>query len=75
MPRNKVKKKETIPLSEHEKIKKYLQEEILRKDGIIEKLKQENNLLIRTALKRADALGEMAGRMEDALSSSVKKNR
>ena len=52
------KKEETMPISEHERIKKTLHEEILRKDKLIEKLKKENEMLLKTALKRADALEE-----------------
>jgi len=33
---------------------KYLEEELVRKDKMIEKLKEENLLLFRTALKRSE---------------------
>lgn len=53
------KKKQTILVSDHESVKKTLYDEILRKDKIIDKLKKENELLLKTALKRSNELEEI----------------
>lgn len=47
-----------INLSEHERVKKILHEEILRKDKEIEKLKEENKILLKTSIKRSQDLEE-----------------
>jgi hypothetical protein len=46
-------KRKTIPLNKHRKIVKHLHEELLRKDSIIEGLKKEKDLLLKTALKQS----------------------
>lgn len=43
-----------ILLKDHEREVNYLHEEILRRDKLIEKLKAENDILIKTSLKRAE---------------------
>ena len=63
-----------ISLEEHEKIKNALHEEILRKDSIIEKLKVENELLLKTALKRADALSEIQSKSLNSYRNSALTN-
>jgi hypothetical protein len=50
---------EKVLLSEHERIKKHFYDEILRNDKLIERLRHENDILLKTALKRAEALGDM----------------
>ena len=59
------KKDETISKSEHERIISALHEEILRKDKLINKLKEENNILIKTALKRAEKIADMNEKLND----------
>ena len=53
------KQKNTIRLSEHERIVKILHEEILRKDKQIEALKLENQMIMKTALKRSEILNDL----------------
>lgn len=50
---------ETISKEEHEKVVETLHEEILKRDKIIDKLKEDNKLLIKTSLKRADAFANI----------------
>ena len=67
------KKKSTISLKEHEKVKKYLHEEILKRDKIIDGLKEENKILIRTSLKRAEELKDLQDKVERKLKLSPKE--
>jgi hypothetical protein len=46
-------KEKTIPISEHKRLKKIFAEEISRKDETIEKLRQENKIILETALKES----------------------
>ena len=61
------KQKSTMKISEHEKIVKILHEELLRKDKIIDELKLENQILIKTALKRSEALDDMQKKLFSTL--------
>ncbi len=54
----------TISIEEHEKVKKILSEEILRRDKIIGGLKRENDILIKTALKRSEELNDARARLD-----------
>ena len=52
MPKKQHKKKaKTVALDEHERLKKIYAEELARKDEIIDKLREENKLLMKSALK------------------------
>ncbi|MBW2966459.1 hypothetical protein KY342_05130 [Candidatus Woesearchaeota archaeon] len=42
--------------SELKKLKKFYHEELKRKDNLIEELKQENSLIIKSALKESEKL-------------------
>ena len=52
--KNKVKKKENSNASVLKKKIKYLEEELVRKDHLMEKLKQENLVLFKTVLKSSE---------------------
>lgn len=57
----------SVSVEEYETMKKALSDEILRRDKMIDKLKEENNLLIKTSLKRSEALEDMQKRMQKIL--------
>ena len=57
-------KKKNISFKEHEKQIKILHEEILRRDKIIDGLKEDNKLLIKTSLKRANALKDIQDKID-----------
>ena len=52
-------RKQKITFEEHERIVRILHEEILRKDKIIDQLKLENQMLLKTALKRSEVLNDL----------------
>lgn len=62
----------TISLSKYEEIVKTLYEEILRKDKKIEELKLENIILLKTALKRAQALDQIQQKMTKVIDEKPK---
>ncbi len=61
--------KKTVSVKEHERIVKTLQDEIERKDKIIEKLKEENFIVLRTAIKQAEKHDELLKRVKKKLES------
>ena len=42
-----------VPISEYKRLKKIFEQELKRKDETIERLKQENQILLQTALKES----------------------
>ncbi len=59
------KKAETlVPLSEYKKLKKWFEQEIKRKDKLIEELKKENLALLKVSLKRSKEREEMHEKMK-----------
>lgn len=58
---------ETIPKKEHDRIVEILHKEILRKDKIIEKLKDENKILLKTSVKRATDYTELTNKTKKIL--------
>ncbi len=48
------KKEATVPIGDYSRLKEMYAEELKRKDEVIEKLKEENKLLIKSALKQSE---------------------
>ena len=59
--------KETISKKEHERIIEILHKEILRKDKIIERLKDEAKILLKTSVKRATEYTELTSKTKEFL--------
>ena len=60
---------EKVSKKEHEKVKEYLNEEILKRDKEIERLKDENRMLLATSVKRNKELADL----QDQVGNFVKK--
>ncbi|PLW79821.1 hypothetical protein C0585_05765 [Candidatus Woesearchaeota archaeon] len=60
---------EKIDKEEHEKVKEYLHEEILKRDKEIERLKDENRMLLATSVKRNKELKDL----QDQVGNFIKK--
>lgn len=58
----------TISIEEHEKVIKLLHEEILRRDEIIDKLRADNKILIKTSLKRVNDMKDLEEKTKRKLS-------
>lgn len=72
---NKNNKKDNISRFEHERIIKILHDEILRKDKTIDQLKLENQMLIKTALKRSEILNDLQTKMMNQVDEKKSTNR
>lgn len=66
------KKKKTIPLSDHNRITKQLQEELIRKDNIIKNLKEESNIVIKTMFKANEKNSEIKKQADKLLDINKK---
>lgn len=52
---------------ELEKAKKHYEEELKRRDTLIDELREENKLLIKTSLKQSERVDTMAKKLDDKI--------
>jgi len=70
---NEEKEDESIPKEEYEKLKKWYGEELKRRDVILEELKKENIILVKTSITASKKLTEIQGvRKEDSVALKVR---
>ncbi len=53
-------------------LKKWYKEELKRKDELIDKLKKENELIFKSALKQSENIAKITEKLEQALKSKKK---
>lgn len=59
------KKKDNVSLEEFERMKKYLHEELKRKDKIIEELNRKNELILKSALRQSERTTDMTSKIKE----------
>ena len=57
-------KEESISISEHRRVKRCFEEELKRKNDLIDKLKVENDLIMKSALKQSENRAELNEKLE-----------
>ncbi len=62
--KEKKKQKEKMDLGE---LRKWYEEELIRRDKQIEKLREENKILMKMSLKQSEKLQDLNKRLEDSL--------
>lgn len=68
-------KKEKQESHDYEKLKKWYEEELKRRDKIIDDLAEQNNILMKASLKSSDRIADLTEKLEKAVKKEKEKKK